>query len=109
MFKPILRLDYNVSEPDAARAVVQIRAAMDRLESEIGPSGYLAGDSFSVADLTAAALFTPAILPRERQYAPPAAAPAAEALRAELDARDGGKWVHEMYRRHRGVSAEVAG
>jgi len=28
-------------------------------------------------------------------------------LRAELEARDGGRWVHEMYVRHRGVSAEV--
>jgi hypothetical protein len=28
-------------------------------------------------------------------------------LRAELEARDGGKWVAEMFARHRGVSAEV--
>ena len=35
-------------------------AAFERLESEIGPSGYLVGDSFTVADLTAAAAVLPA-------------------------------------------------
>jgi glutathione S-transferase len=106
--KPFVRRDYHVTEADAERSLAQIYAAMDRLESEIGPSGYLAGDSFSVADLTAAALFTPALLPPERQYRPPSAAPAMLELRAELEARDGGKWVAEMFARHRGVSAEVA-
>jgi glutathione S-transferase len=108
VLKPAMRLDYNVSEADAERSLAQIRAAMDRLESEIQPSGYLAGDRFSVADLTAAALFTPALLPPERQYRPPSAAPAMQELRAELEARDGGRWVHEMFARHRGTSAEVA-
>jgi len=32
---------------------VQTLAALDRLESELGQSDYLAGESFSVADLTA--------------------------------------------------------
>jgi glutathione S-transferase len=109
LMKPALRFDYDVTEADAERSLEQIRVAMDRLESEIQPSGYLAGDRFSVADLTAAALFTPALLPPERQYRPPSAAPAVQELRAELEARDGGKWVHEMFARHRGVSAEVAG
>ena len=107
VFKPLLRFDYNVTEAEAERSLVQIRAAMDRLESEIQPSGYLAGDRFSVADLTAAALFTPALLPPERQYRPATAAPAMQELRSELEARDGGKWVHEMFARHRGTSAEV--
>jgi hypothetical protein len=28
-------------------------------------------------------------------------------LREELEAREGGKWVLEMFARHRGVSAQV--
>ena len=67
------------------------------------------GDAFSVADLTAAALFTPLLAPPERQYQPPRSAPAVVALRAELEARPGGEWVHEMYARHRGRSAAVTG
>ena len=62
-----------------------------------------------MADLTAASLFTPLMSPPGRQYAPPRPAPAMLELREELEARDGGKWVHEMYARHRGESAEVAG
>ena len=45
------------------RARVEVIAAMDRLESELQPSGYLAGEEFSVADLTGAALFTPLLAP----------------------------------------------
>ena len=81
---------------------------MDRIEAEIGPSGYLVGDSFSVADLTAAALSTPFLRPPERQYLPPELPP--EPLRTfgeELTARPAGQWVLDIYRRHRGVSAEV--
>jgi glutathione S-transferase len=109
LVRPAVRMDYKVTDEDAARSLEQIHAAMDRLESEIQPSGYLAGDRFSVADLTAAALFTPVLLPPERQYPPPRAAPAMQELGAELEARDGGKWVYEMFARHRGSSAEVPG
>ncbi|MGH8659803.1 MAG: glutathione S-transferase family protein [Gammaproteobacteria bacterium] len=40
----------------------------DRLEAEIGPSGYLAGDRFGVADLAAAAVMTAIIRPPEFPY-----------------------------------------
>jgi glutathione S-transferase len=106
---PAMRRDYHVTEADAERAVEQIRTAMDRVEAEVQPSGYLAGDRFSVADLAGAALFTPLLAPPERQYAPPPPAPAMLEFREELEARAGGKWVHEMYARHRGESAEVPG
>jgi glutathione S-transferase len=107
VLKPAVRVDYNVTEEEAERSLEKILAAMDRLESEIGPRGYLVGDSFTVADLTAAALFTPIILPPGRQYKPPDTVPAMLELRGELEARDGGKWVHEMFRRHRGASHEI--
>ena len=38
---------------------------MDRIERERGPSGYLVGDSFTVADLTAAAILSPLVRPPE--------------------------------------------
>jgi len=106
--RPVVRLDYSISDESAAVAEARIRAAMDRLEEEIGPSGYVAGDRFSVADLSAAALFTPLLAPPGRQYQPARVAPAVAALRAELEARPGGAWVHEMYARHRGTSHAVA-
>ena len=78
-----------------------IRAGMDRLEREIGPSGHLAGDSFTVADLAGAAMFTPLLAPPQRPHSPRSLPPAVQALREELTARPGGQWVFEMYALHR--------
>ena len=99
--RPLVRRDYDVSEASAALARDKVVAAMDHLEAELGPSGYLVGDQFSVADLTAAALFTPLLAPPERPYLPRSVPPAALELREELSARPGGAWIHEMYARHR--------
>ena len=103
-----MRRDYGITEASAQQARRDVVAAMDRLEAELGPSGYLVGDGFSVADLTAASLFTPALLPPERQYPPGIVVEPMRELGDELGARPGGAWVTEMFARHRGVSAEVA-
>jgi glutathione S-transferase len=105
--RPLVRRDFNASEATAAEAVEGMRAAMDRLESEIGPSGYLVGDSFTVADLTAAALFTPLLAPPGRPFLPDTVAPPVMEVREELSAREGGAFVAEMYARHRGRSAAI--
>jgi glutathione S-transferase len=109
LMRPVVKRDYKVTEQGAEGAVVEMRAAIDLIERELRPSGYLAGDNFSVADLTAAALLTPVLLPPERQYAPSTKAPGVLELREELEARDGAAWVAEMYAKHRGQSREVAG
>jgi len=104
----IAKARYRTNAATAAEARRKVVEAMERIEAEVGPSGYLVGDAFSVADLTAAALATPIIGPPERQYLPPQDQP--EPLRSfslELKARPAGQWVLEMFRRHRGVSAEV--
>jgi glutathione S-transferase len=99
---------YRATRANEEEARAKILAAMDRIEAEIGPSGYLVGDAFSVADLTAAALSTPLIRPPERQHLPPVPYP--EPLRSfadQLQARPAGRWVLDVFHRHRGVSAEV--
>jgi glutathione S-transferase len=97
------RRDYAITHASAARGRQRVAAAMDRLESELGDSEYLVGDRFTVADLTAAALFTPVLAPPGRPYVPPVLAPAVRELRDELAARPGGAWVERMYARHRGA------
>ena len=85
-------------------------AAMDRLEREISTSGYLVGDSFTVADLTAAALFYAVARPPEFPYPMVADDDLPDSWREFLDSlaqRPGGQWVAEIYRRHRGQSAEL--
>jgi glutathione S-transferase len=89
--------------PDEAQASRdKTEAAMDRLEAELGPSGYLVGDSFTVADLTAASLFYPVARPAQFSY--PSVSHVPEEGREFVDQlaqRPGGRWVAEMFERHR--------
>jgi glutathione S-transferase len=106
---PMVRKRYGINDETAARGREKTVAALDRLEAEIGPSGYLVGDAFTVADLTAAALFFPLVRPPEVELLTPVSFPEPlERFRAEHESRPGFEWVREMYRRHRGTSAEIA-
>jgi glutathione S-transferase len=100
-----VRLRYRVADPAAAaEAREAVLAALDRLEAELGDREYLVGDPFSVADLTAAALFYPLVNPPEGPQLP-APPPAFERFRAPLAERRGYRWVAEMFRRHRKPTA----
>ena len=106
-----VRSKYDVNPEAAARARRTVEAAMDRLEAELGPSGYLVGDSFSVADLTAAAIFSPLFCPPEfpyHQVDPDRFPEDLRRWREGLTERPAFRYVMDMYARHRGVSAEVA-
>jgi glutathione S-transferase len=103
---PVVRVGMRralVINPEAAaESREKVVAAMDRLEREIGPSGYLVGSSFTVADLTAASLFYPIARPPEFPY--PLVSDVPEPAREFLESlarRPGGEWVAEMYRSHR--------
>lgn len=99
----MVSMDYGIDAESAAVAHDTILEMMDLVEAQVGPSGYLVGDRFSVADLAGAALFTPLICPPERPYSPASVAPEIVPLREELSARPAGQWVNEMYARHRGA------
>ena len=100
--KTFVNLRFRVADPlraDAARAAVL--AAFDRLEAELGGREYLVGDRFTVADLTAAALFYPVVLPPEGpRFVDQPPAPLAR-FREAVSGRTGFRWVEEMFRRHR--------
>jgi glutathione S-transferase len=83
-------------------------AALDRIEAELGPSGYLVADRFSLADLAAAALMFPIVRPQGFQYEAPDPWPGPiEEFRASIADRVGFKWVEDMWRKHRGSSKEA--
>ena len=96
-------LRFGVRDEGAAElARTKIVAALDRLEAELGSNEYLAGDSFSVADLTAASLFFPLVLPDEGPVPTDEPPPAGIAsFRAPLEERPGYRWVGEIFRKHR--------
>jgi glutathione S-transferase len=94
-------------EADARRGREQTVAALDLIESEL-EGDYLVGDSFGVADLTAAALLAPLVAPPEFPYRWPAKWPAQwQEFRDSLADRPAYRWVQETYSRHRGSSAAV--
>jgi len=101
-----VNLRYGVKSDEAAEAArVKVRAALDRLEDELGERDYLVGGRFSIADLTAAALFYPLVLPPEGPQLLKEPPEAIERFRAPLKERRGYQWVEEMFRRHRRSSA----
>ncbi len=92
------------SSADAERAREGIVAAMDRLDAELERSGgeFLVGNHLSVADITAASLFYPLVVPPEGPLsADLPTPPALDRFRGSLSDRRGYRWVEETFRRHR--------
>ncbi len=105
----VMRFDMGIDDERAALARAKVITALDRIEAELRPSGYLVGEQFSVADLTAAALLSPLISPPEYPYPLPGPWPEpAASFRASVANRRAFAWASDMYRRHRGTSAEIA-
>ena len=109
---PIFPAYYRIRHKISAQRLQQDRAdvadALDRISRELQPSGYLVGEAFSVADLTAAALLSPVMQPAELQYPLEVALPdGLRQYRDELARHPAAQWTLEIYRRHRGSSAEV--
>jgi glutathione S-transferase len=110
-FAPVLRWRYEVHPGRVAESDEVVRAAIRKVEAEVGPGGYLVGDSFTVADLTAASILGLIVVPPEFPYIklhPDDRAEQFREFRASLKDRPGFKWVQDMYARHRGTSAEVS-
>ena len=108
--RPRVRAMLGIDDEAVAAAWAKLDAAGRRFSAELGPSGYLVGDSFSVADLTLASLAAPVLAPQEFPYPQPQRdhprfAPVRDAL-----ARPGiAEWALDIYARHRGVSAALSG
>lgn len=100
---PAIGRRHHVNPETAVEGLERTHAMLDRIAAEVGPSGYMVGDAFSVADLTAAALCFP-LAPEP--YLRPAhlASPQLLELREKLAAHAAVRYVAEMYERHRGTT-----
>lgn len=103
-----MRASMRVDAEHAALSQSNVARAFDSLETELGGGAHLVGGRFGLADLTAAALFTPLVQPDGFPYPWPERPPAVEAWRRSFADRKGFAWVEEIYRRERPPSRAVA-
>jgi glutathione S-transferase len=111
VFCQVVKRRFRIRPETVEKSREKVRAAFDKLEAEVGPSGYLVGESFTVADLTAAAILAPIVMPPEFPYIklhPDERTAQSRRFRDSLKDRAGFKWVENMYARHRGTTTEVA-
>jgi glutathione S-transferase len=109
-FCRLVKRRFRIRPETVERSREKVCAAFAELEGGVGPSGYLVGESFTVADLTAASILAPIVMPPEFPYIllhPDERTAQSREFRDSLKHRPGFKWVEEMYARHRGTSAEL--
>jgi glutathione S-transferase len=99
--------DFGIDELSVEHAYLKLRDAGMRFRAELGPSGHLVGDRFTVADLTLAALVAPVVCPEQFPYPQPQRGhPLLDPVRAALAEFGIADWTHETYALHRGATAE---
>jgi glutathione S-transferase len=109
IFPSFYRFRHSISESNLERDRAIVAAALDRIEHERQGRAFLAGDAFTVADLTAAALFGVLLQPPEIQYPFQVELPPyLKDYRAMLLRHPAAQWAAGIYRSHRGTSTEVA-
>jgi glutathione S-transferase len=106
----LVRRRFRIRPAAVEKSRERVSAAFDKVGADIGPSGYLVGERFTVADLTAASILSPIVVPPEFPYIkvqPDDRTAQFRRFRNSLEDHPGFKWVEDMYARHRGTSAEV--
>jgi glutathione S-transferase len=104
----IMQRDMQIDADGAARGREVTRQALTAVADRSARTGFLVGDRFSVADLTAAALLSPVVFPPEGPVVLPE--PRSEGARTWLERwapLPGTAWVADAYRRHRGRSSAL--
>lgn len=102
LVKGIMRSSMDI-HPDALEEGNALTLeAFNFVASETRDTGYLVGDSFTIADLTAAAILAPSVLvdyPDMKKPQP--VAPSVQAYLDQFADHPGAQWVRLMYERHR--------
>jgi len=97
-----MRAVFEILGPDDPRSVTTIEHYLELIEERSADTGFLVGDRFSVADLTAASLLAIIVCPDAMPGPPLPPFPAGlrELLGPPLD-RPGGAWADRIYRTYR--------
>lgn len=109
MIRVVMRRRMQLDPGHRERWLETVRRGLEFVAENAGPGGFLVGDRFSVADLTAASLLQLVSFPGGRAVELPSPRPPAiEAWLARWADHPGTRWVEAMIREHRPASAEVA-
>jgi glutathione S-transferase len=109
MFPAFYRFRHKISDTRLQADRATVNATLDRIEQERQGRRYLVGEAFTVADLTAAAMLSPLLQPPEIQYPVRVELPSyLQNYRATVLRHPAARWATEIYRLHRGHSAEVS-
>jgi glutathione S-transferase len=108
VFPAYYRFRHKISDAKLETDRATVNAALDHIEQERQGRAYLVGDAFTVADLTAAAMLSPLLQPPEIQYPLQIELPQyLQDYRAALLEHPATRWAADIYRLHRGRSAEI--
>jgi glutathione S-transferase len=100
--------DFGIDRASVEVAWAKCRLACQRFRAELGSSGYLVGNAFTVADLTVAALLSPVVAPEQFPYPQPQRDhPRLADLRRMIDEHGGLDWARWIYAHHRPGSIEI--
>jgi len=99
----------NLTPETFKRNCDKIRAGLARIEKEQQPGGYLVGDAFSIADLSAAALLSPLAKSPHNPHQPPLPYPQDYLDLTHSFEGPGLEWVRDIYATHRGMGVKKQG
>lgn len=99
-----MREAMQINDESAAHSLEVMRSALQRVQGRLQSREFLAGDGFSRADLTAAALFAPMFMPARYGTPWPRSLPGPLAATLE-EFRPRLLWAEETYRRFRQPSS----
>lgn len=96
-----MRQRFRVPGPGEEGPLAELEAEIDFIGDQVGSSGFLVGQRFSVADLTAAALLAPVVCAEAMPAGLPPFPPQLQELSARLRETPGGSWARSVYLEYR--------
>lgn len=106
VLRRMLRWRFHLDDTRVIDSWQRVMAGLDHVEQLLAanPSGYLVGDRFTLADLTAAAMLAPLFGPDDSPWSTARLGLGDNPGRDRLRRRPAGQWVQTMYRAHRGAT-----
>ena len=107
VLRPVMRWNMKIDAERVAEADGMLDTIFGEVERQVGPSGFMVGDRFTVADLTAASILANVVRPDDYPYTWTPSPPSFSAVAARYEDHPAAHWVRRVNLRHRSPSAEL--